>query len=497
MSTERRVRTLRNSVFVAMIAVVASPLLLALLSSLAESLFSARTAARTETSAQEIAAVWQGAATLDDPARRARSDEVARLRDQRVRLVQNATAVEIADHIVGRSWLFRVGDLFYGPRRAAGLAEHEQQQGAVARRAIVAQAVDKGSVVACAEHALGNLLVCESTVRVAAAADGAPLVVHVQGSSRRGVVALWELRRQLVQLTLAALAVALGLAFWLSHRVVRPVEALRQQALDGARRASPRADLHVRRLDEVGQLAAAFNALLVAHEDRRRDNVAFLADLAHEFKNPVAAVRAVADHLGEATPPDAERQSRLAVLLGRSARELDALVTQFLELARIEAGESDAAREQVDVGALLRALVDVVQGEGRYPDVDVVLEVEGGGVAPIVHGAPGQLESALRNLVDNALSFAGAGGRVSIRLERAGNDLRVRIADSGPGIGRDDLPRVFDRFYTTRRQRGGTGLGLALTRAIVEAHGGSVDARSVSGAGACFEVMLPASADRG
>jgi two-component system sensor histidine kinase ChvG len=491
MSTGRRVRTLRNSVFLAMVVVVASPLLLALLSNIAESLFSARTVARTATSAQEIAAIWRGAEALDDPGRREKSDQVARLRDQRVRLVRDETAVAIADHVVGRSWLFRAGDLFYGPRRAEGLHAHEQQQGDAARRAVVVQALEEGSAASCAEHSLGNLLVCESAVRVDAA--GGPMVVHVQGSSRRGVQALWEVRRQLVELTLAALVVALGLAFWLSRRVVRPVEALREQALDGARRASPRADLRAERLDEVGQLAAAFNSLLEAVEARRRENVAFLADLAHEFKNPVAAVRAVADQLDGAAGLDVDRQARLGAVVGRSARELDALVTQFLELARVEAGVGEAPRERVDVGALLRGLGEGVEGEGRYPGVALELALEAGDRPELtVEGAPGQLESALRNLVDNAMSFAGERGRVSVSARREGREVRVRITDSGPGIEGDDLPRVFDRFYTTRRQRGGTGLGLALTRAIVEAHGGSVRAESTPGGGACFEVVLPA-----
>jgi two-component system sensor histidine kinase ChvG len=491
MKTERRVRTLRNSVFLAMIVVVASPLLLALLSNIAESLFSARTAARTETSAQEIAAIWRGAETLDDPGRRARSDEVARRRDQRVRLLREETAIDIADHVVGRSWLFRVGDLFYGPRRAEGLEEHERRHGQAARRAVVAQALAQGTAASCAEQSLGNLLICESAVRVDA--DGGPVVVHVQGSSRRGVQALWEVRRQLVQLTMAALVVALGLAFWLSRRVVRPVEALREQALEGARRASPRADLRVARLDEVGQLAAGFNSLLAALEARRRENVAFLADLAHEFKNPVAAVRAAADQLDRGAALDAERQARLGAVIGRSARELDALVTQFLELARVEAGVGEAPRERVDLGALLRGLKEGVEGEGRYPGVTVELELEGGADSQLaVDGVPGQLESAFRNLVDNAMSFAGEPGRVSVRGERAGPEVRVRITDSGPGIGGEDLPRVFDRFYTTRRQHGGTGLGLALTRAIVEAHGGSVRAESAAAGGACLEVALPA-----
>jgi signal transduction histidine kinase len=109
----------------------------------------------------------------------------------------------------------------------------------------------------------------------------------------------------------------------------------------------------------------------------------------------------------------------------------------------------------------------------------------------IVDGVAGRIESVLRNLLDNALAFSGDAGRVRLEVEREDRFARIVVSDEGPGILPEHLPRVFDRFFTTRGDRRGTGLGLALARAIVEAHGGTISAESPPEGGARFTVRLP------
>jgi signal transduction histidine kinase len=166
------------------------------------------------------------------------------------------------------------------------------------------------------------------------------------------------------------------------------------------------------------------------------------------------------------------------------------LVTEFLELAGAEAGLSHEQREPVDVAAVLRGLQAGLAADPRWQAVTWKL---GGLKAPsVVPGVTVRLERAFRNLLINALSFAGDTPWVEVALRRHEETCEVTVRDSGPGISPEQLPHLFERFFTTRRERSGTGLGLALTHAIVQAHGGSITVSSPPGQGAAFVVRLPA-----
>ena len=164
-------------------------------------------------------------------------------------------------------------------------------------------------------------------------------------------------------------------------------------------------------------------------------------------------------------------------------------MTQFLELARAEAGLPDEDRESLDLGALLRGLCETAAADPRFQAVTIAADGPKG--ESLVLGAPHRLESAFRNLLDNAASFASDAGQVQVTWSNDSRATVVVVEDTGPGIVPEDLPRVFDRFYTTRGEREGTGLGLALTRAVVEAQGGSIRAESPPGKGARLVVRLP------
>lgn len=390
------------------------------------------------------------------------------------------------------STLFRAPDLPSGPLPGEGNA--------------AAGSPERAIETSCRTSPGAKLLVCHAALRVDI--EGRPHVVYAQGSSRRAVRALYDLRYHLARLSVVMLPFALVFSWWMGRRMVRPIEWLRGRVLEKAKSANPRADIELGRVDEVGDLAKAFNDLLGALDDKRKENEAFVADLVHEFKNPVAAIRACAEGL-EGGAPDEKRASRYAKILADSSGRLDALVSQFLELARAEAGLANEERSDVDVAALARGVT--VAMESRYPAVVFTVDTS---VSVVVHGVATRLDSVIRNLVDNAASFAmprgdGVRGRVTIVVRRevlAGGSARavIEVSDSGPGISATDLPRVFDRFFSKRARRAqpndgasareptGTGLGLALVKAIADAHGGEASARSVPGEGATFRVVLPA-----
>ncbi|HEY8040390.1 MAG TPA: HAMP domain-containing sensor histidine kinase [Polyangiaceae bacterium] len=478
-----RLRSLRTSALLVVLAVVASPLVFVFGTNAIESLFVGRTLTHAMEGRDEVVALVRSApppAVLAE-----RVDAIARANDQRIRvLAADGTVAVDRDHLVGDGWLFAVGDFVYGPERVPVLTAFDAGRGPLRDRDEVVAAGAGGHAERCVHSTPGNLEICDAAAGVALAGGGAG-VVHVQGSSRRALEGLYASRRQLLKLTGFVLALAIVLWRWMGRQMVRPVESLRDEMLERARVAAPRADLVVARTDEIGDLAAAFNALMATLAERGRANEAFVADLAHELKNPVASVRACAERLGEEDPLDDARRRRLAEVLRTSAVRLDALVTQFLELARAEGGLPDEAREGVDLGALLRGLARTM-GEGSAARIDVAVE---GGEPLEVRGVASRIESVLRNLLDNALSFARE--RVHVEARRDGPVAQVVVADDGPGIAPDDLPRVFERFFTTRGDRRGTGLGLALARAVVEAHAGTIRAESPPEGGARFVVRLP------
>jgi two-component system sensor histidine kinase ChvG len=280
------------------------------------------------------------------------------------------------------------------------------------------------------------------------------------------------------------------LSFWVGKRLVGPHEALRDQVLSKVREQRPRADLQAPASNETEQLAQAFNTLLERLEERRNANEAFVADLVHEFKNPVATIRACGESLAssDVTP---ERAQRLARLLHESSTRLDALVSQFLELARAEAGLREEAWAAVDLAELARARVARARADERWKDLR--FELEAATPAPLRAVAEG-LETVLDNLLVNAASFARSSGQVTVVVEANDEHVELRVSDDGPGIPAEEASRVFERFYTTRRHDKGTGLGLALVRAIVEAHGGHVAVVSEPGQGATLKARFPAPA---
>ncbi len=332
------------------------------------------------------------------------------------------------------------------------------------------------------------LLICD-LARPKNLSDGTEVMVHVQSISPRAIRSLYDARYQLLVLAIQVSIVAMIMGIWLGFRVVRPVNQLREQVWERSAPPVSTSPIEVpERRDEVAELAHAFNALLAAIEESRKTNLSFMADVAHEIKNPIAAVRACAESLERAQPIDEVRAARMSRALKTSSDRMAVMITRFLELARAEAGLPDEQREVFAFDTLVYALIEVYRCDERYRDV--VLEAE---LEPVqLWAAPGHMETVVRNLVENAVSMVGDGGRVSIGLyENERSEVIFSVTDNGPGVAPEDLSRIFDRFFTRRADGSGTGLGLAMTRAIVQAHRGHIEVQSKQGEGAKFTVILP------
>jgi two-component system sensor histidine kinase ChvG len=477
-----RLRSLRVRSILVVLAVVLLPLVLVAITSWDEKLVGRRLEQNVREGADDAALVLREAPT---DARPARLEEVARRRDVRVRVLDaEGRSLLDVDHDQGTHPLRAFGALFFGPDGAPTLDAFDATLGPVLARPEATAARAGATNIRCRTSEGSKLLVCS------AAREDAGRLVYVQESSRRPVRALYDLRYELFKLVLVMLPVGLLLAWWLGWRAVRPIEKLRRQILAKTAVAAPGADLDLPRSDEIGDLATAFNALLRTLDVRRAQNEAFVVDLVHELKNPVAAIRACADSLETRAGGD-PRDERLARVLADSSQRLDTLVTQFLELARAEAGLPNEARSRIDMAALAHGVASALRATERYPGVTIDVTAEAGAeVIGVLH----RLDSALRNLIENAASFAAPSGEVRVSAAVTGRAIEIAVTDSGPGIAEADLPRVFDRFFTTRGRAQGTGLGLALVKAVAAAHGGSLHAESVPGTGATFRLILPRAA---
>ncbi|MFT5685453.1 MAG: signal transduction histidine kinase [Myxococcota bacterium] len=471
-----RPRSLRLRAFLVVMLVVLAPLVFVWLSDVADESSGRQMQRRVDGAAE------RAAAALEDGVEAHRLAEVEAWRRVRLRVVAvDGQVVADIDNEALPGIISWTGEIFFGPDGAPSLAEWDSRQLPLPQRPEVFRAQTEGQASSCIWSSTGRLLICY------AALQQGDQTVYVQESSRRAIRALYDVRYQLIKLAMFTMGLGILLAGWLSWRMVRPLESLRTQVL--AREAAGTLEpVVLDRDDEFGDLAEAFNALLAALEARDRNNEAFAADLVHELKNPIAAVAAVADSLESGRPIDEARAARLARVLRSSSSRLDVLASRFLELARAEAGLRTMPRDRLDLGDMAAGLLEGVSTDERFAAVSFPLHCSG---PAVIIGGSERLETALRNLLDNAARFAAEqdAGQVVVSVLGEGSGVVLTVTDNGAGIPAADLPRVFDRFFS--RRKGGTGLGLALTRAIVIAHGGKIAVTSRPNEETTFTVVLP------
>ncbi len=288
--------------------------------------------------------------------------------------------------------------------------------------------------------------------------------------------------RPIISASLALIAVQ-----FLAHGLTTP---LREMAR-GARQMA-KGDYHWRvevpSRDEVGELAESFNRMAAELAEVDRAQKEFVANASHELRTPVAALRSHLENLVDhVTEPDAET---LATMLAQ-AEHLSKLVTQLLDLSRLESPAEPPPGELVAVGVVLKQVVD--EAELLHPASLITLTTAG----PLgVVADEARLHQLFTNLVGNALRFAPMGSEVVVEAEGRDDDVMVRVRDHGPGIAPQDQARVFERFWQADGSAptggGGAGLGLAICKRIVDRHRGTIGITSNKPRGACVTVTLPA-----
>jgi two-component system sensor histidine kinase MprB len=291
---------------------------------------------------------------------------------------------------------------------------------------------------------------------------------------------LTHLRLVLAIVSLGGIALAAALGLLVSRAALVPVRRLTGAAERVARTQNLGQRIEVREEDELGRLSASFNGMLAALERSRLAQRQLVSDASHELRTPLTSVQANLDALALGHQLPERERARILAAAQEQLRELTMLVGDLVDLSKTEVEEVEVEDVRLDLavaGAIERAKL-------HAPGCQFRLTAE----PCLVRAAPGRLDRAITNLLDNAVKWGPPAGPVEVRVH--GGTVEVR--DHGPGIAPQDLPRVFDRFYraSTARGRPGSGLGLAIVRQTAEAHGGAVHAANDPGGGARLTLEL-------
>jgi two-component system sensor histidine kinase ChvG len=306
-------------------------------------------------------------------------------------------------------------------------------------------------------------------------------------------------RLALLPFILIAIGVNLMSSFMLTQLIATPVLRL-ARAADRVRLSRARAialpDL-AERGDELGDLARSLEDMTHALSERMEAIERFAADVAHELRNPMTSIRSAVETLD--IVKDAEPRRRLLAILQQDVGRLERLITDISNASRLDAELGREAPRPLDAVRLLREICTLYEVTAKPSEVPVRFMEPPTPDALRVSAREGPLGQVIRNLVDNARSFTPPGGQVRVAARRERGEIVIQVDDDGPGIPPENLETIFERFYTSRPKGaafgGNSGLGLAIARQIVEAHGGRIwaDNRSADGkvTGARFTVALP------
>ena len=298
-----------------------------------------------------------------------------------------------------------------------------------------------------------------------------------------------RLNRAALSASLIAGGLSLLLAFVLAYTLLRPISELTQAA-----RKLAQGDLTQRVRaqgeDELAVLGSTFNDMAASLQQVETSRRAMTADIAHELRNPLAVQRANLEALQDGVYP-LERESLEPILAQNQL--LARLVDDLHTLAMADAGQLALELAEVDLKELIRRVVNRITPQADSRLVEIKLELQE--TCPALQVDPGRIEQILVNLLSNALRYVPESGRIILALTCEGRQARLSVEDNGPGIPKESLPLIFERFYRVDRARaraeGGSGLGLAIARQLARAHGGDLAASNNPTGGAVFILTLP------
>jgi signal transduction histidine kinase len=335
--------------------------------------------------------------------------------------------------------------------------------------------------------------------------------VHSTSQPTLGVVVVWDTRSALGQtfglvwpaVELGTFALTLAIVVWLiGQPVLRPLAAM-SQAAEGIAGGDLNVSLPPTPVREIAEVSGALEGMSgalrhsldrqAALEEERR---LFVGAIAHDLRTPLFILRGHLKGLERGVAATPEKIAHYVAVSQAEADALERLIADLFAYTRLEYLEQEPERAPVELGELLRRLVEAAQPLAAARGITLALTLDARGESSTLAADSHLLTRAVENLLDNALHHTRAGGEVNVRLRREGATLEFRVEDTGPGITPEDLPHLFTPLYrgeaSRNRETGGAGLGLAIARRILRAHGGDLTAANRASGGAVFTGRLPA-----
>jgi two-component system phosphate regulon sensor histidine kinase PhoR len=217
-----------------------------------------------------------------------------------------------------------------------------------------------------------------------------------------------------------------------------------------------------------------------------------IGNISHEFRTPLSGIKAMVETLRDGAVDDRDMARDFLLRIDNEVDRLTHMVAELTELSRIETGKAELKLGQVNINLLIDEAVDLLAPQAERQQLSISKELAAD--LPSVPADRERIRQAIVNLIHNAIKFTHPGGKITITTKPLHGAVAVDVADTGIGIAKDDLPRIFERFYKADRTRsggGGTGMGLAIVKHIIEAHGGSIRVQSTEGKGSTFSFSLP------
>ncbi len=224
----------------------------------------------------------------------------------------------------------------------------------------------------------------------------------------------------------------------------------------------------------------------------------FVANVSHELRTPLSIIKGYVETLLEEPPPDPSLTRQFLEIIRKHSQRLENLIEDLLNISALESQQARLELETLSLCDVARSVAEELAKQAREKSMDITLEFPD--ALPMVRGDRRRLHQVFVNLLDNAIKYTPTGGRITICARQNGNEIECCVADNGPGIAAEHLPRIFERFYRVDKARsrelGGTGLGLSIVKHIVQTHGGRVWAESRVGEGSRFYFTVPLATER-
>jgi len=283
------------------------------------------------------------------------------------------------------------------------------------------------------------------------------------------------------------LAVSIIIALLLARSIYRPVQKV-TQAAEKIAQGQYGQEIEVIGPKEVRGLATSFNKMSRQVKQAQERLRHFVADVSHQLKSPLTSIQGFAQAITDGTASDKNTRMKSARIIQDESKKMMRQVDELLELSRMQSGQLSLVKEPVDIEELLKQCREIFTLRAEEKDLRFSLDVP---LLPRISGDFDRLEQVFNNLLDNAIKNSPTGGEIQIITRKTTDTVEISVIDSGPGIPPEQIPYVFERFYQAMGVRTGVGLGLAIAREIVLAHGGDIHVTSSPGEKTEFIIHLP------